>query len=114
MPYIYQEQGSWSEDEINANAAASGAYAEGNIEHAELADQVKEAIHNKTGKWVRYDNKGMMLKGWVKIEGELAALYPDQAGNVYYYDRKTGLMAKGLTVIGGTTYYFDEITGVLK
>ena len=114
MPYIYQTQGTWSEDEINSNAAASGAYAEGNIEHAELADQVKEAIHNKTGKWVRYDNNGMMLKGWVKIEGELAVLYPDQAGNVYYYDRKTGLMAKGLTVIGGTTYYFDEITGVLK
>ncbi len=114
MPYIYQTQGTWSEDEINTNAAASGADAYGNIEHAELADQVKEAINNHTGKWVRYDNNGMMLKGWVKIEGDLAVLYPHQAGNIYYYDRKTGLMAKGKTVIGGTTFYFDETTGVLQ
>ncbi len=114
MPYIYQNEKDWGEDEINSNAAASGADADGNYEHAELSEQVKNAIHNKSGKWVRYDNNGKMLKGWVKIEGELANLYPDQAGNVYYYDRKTGLMAKGMTVIGGTTYYFDEITGVLK
>ena len=114
MPYIYQNQKNFSEAEILSNAAASGADADGNYEHAELSDQVVKAIKNGTGKWVRYDNNGMMLKGWVKIEGELASLYPDQVGNVYYYDRKTGLMAKGETVIGGKTYYFDETTGVLK
>ncbi len=96
------------------NAAASGADAEGNIEYAELAEQVKKAIQNGSGKWVRYDNEGKMLKGWITIEGDLAVLYHDQAGNKYYYDRKTGLMAKGETVIDGVTYYFDEITGVLK
>ncbi len=114
MPYIYQTQANWSEEEINNNAAASSADAEGNIEHAELAEQVKKAIQNGTGKWVRYDKEGKMLKGWVTIEGELANLYPDQAGNKYYYDRKTGLMAKGATVIDGIEYYFDETTGVLK
>ncbi len=114
MPYIYQNEANWDENEINNNAAASGANAPDNYEHAELADQVKAAIHSRTGKWVRYDNEGKMMKGWVTIEGELAKLYPDQAGNTYYYDRKTGLMAKGTTVIGGQTYYFDEITGVMK
>ena len=116
MPYIYQNESEWkdNEDELNRNSAASGAYAEGNIEHAELADQIKRAIQNGTGKWVRYDNEGKMLKGWVTIEGELADLYPNQIGNRYYYDRKTGLMAKGETVIDGETYYFDEITGVLR
>ena len=116
MPYIYQNEAEWryNDDELNRNAAASGAYAEGNIEHAELADQIIRAIQNGTGKWVRYDNEGKMLKGWVIIEGELADLYPNQAGNIYYYDRKTGLMAKGETVIDGVIYYFDEITGVLR
>ncbi len=114
MPYIYQNENSFSESDIKNNAAASGANADGNIEHAELAEQVEEAIRNGTGKWVRYDTNGKMLKGWVTIEGDLAYLYPHQSGNVYYYDRKTGLMAKGKTVIDGKNYYFDEITGVLK
>ncbi len=114
MPYIYQNEADWSEDDINNNAAASGADADGNIEHAELAEQVKRAIQNKSGKWVRYDNEGKMLKGWVTIEGDLASLYPDQVGNRYYYDHKTGLMAKGWTVIDGKEYYFDETTGVLR
>ena len=35
-------------------------------------------------------------------------------GNIYYYDTKTGLMAKGWVTIDGTTHYFDETTGVLK
>ncbi len=114
MPYIYQDEAGFSPDDINNVAALSGADASGNYEHAELAEQVKDAIQNGRGKWVRYDGNGKMLKGWVKIEGSLAAVYPNQAGNVYYYDRMTGLMAKGRTVINGTTYYFDEVTGVLK
>ena len=79
-----------------------------------MADQVEAAIRNHTGKWVRYDENGAMLKGWVTIEGTLAECYPDQRGNVYYYDQKTGLMAKGWTRINGVDYYFDEITGVLQ
>ncbi len=114
MPYVYQDEKGWNASEIKNNANASSALADGNYEHAELAAQVQKAIENGTGKWVRYDSNGKMLKGWVKIQGSLAELYPSQAGNTYYYDRKTGLMAKGWTVIDGTSYYFDEITGVLK
>ena len=55
-----------------------------------------------------------MLKGWVTITGTLAEVYPDQAGNTYYYDHYTGLVAKGRLTIDGNAYYFDEITGVLK
>ena len=69
-------------------------------------------MKNKSGKWVRYDKEGKMLKGWVEIKGELAELYPDQKDNVYYYDNFTGLMAKGWITIEGTLYHFDEITGV--
>ncbi len=55
-----------------------------------------------------------MLKGWVTIEGTLADLYPDQKGNKYYYDSRTGLMAKGDVTIDGVKHYFNEITGVLE
>ena len=55
-----------------------------------------------------------MIKGWYTVSGKDVSLYPNQAGNTYYYDRQTGLMAKGWTTIDGTTYYFDEVTGVLQ
>lgn len=113
MPYIYQNEKDWKNEKTVDNAAASGANAEGNIEHAEMADQVLNAIRLGTGKWVRYDENGKMIKGWVTIEGELATLYPDQAGNKYYYDHKTGLMAKGWIRIGEKIYYFDEMTGTM-
>ena len=79
-----------------------------------MGDQVYKTMKEGKGKWVRYDENGRMLKGWVTISGELARIYPKQKGNTYYYDNRTGLMAKGKTVIGGKTYYFDEVTGVLK
>ena len=121
IPYIYQ-------DELVMSSNGLGRYANGisddakirelaqlsNTYEAEMADQVEAAIRNHTGKWVRYDEKGAMLKGWVTIEGNLAICYPSQIGNVYYYDQKTGLMAKGWTRINGKDYYFDEITGVLQ
>ena len=78
-----------------------------------MSDQVYNAIINKSGKWVRYDSNGAMAKGWYKVEGNEALVYPNQVGNTYYYDYKTGLMAKGQTIIDGETYYFDEVTGVL-
>ena len=80
-----------------------------------MGEQVKKAILNKSGKWVRYDAQGKMIKGWYTVSNELdKTLYPYQVGNTYFYDYKTGLMAKGETVIDGLTYYFDEITGVLQ
>ena len=75
---------------------------------------VLEAIRNHSGKWVAYDNEGRMLKGWIAVAGEYEEIYrEDQYGNVYYYDNRTGLMAKGWVTLDGTTYHFDEVTGVL-
>ncbi len=55
-----------------------------------------------SGKWVRYDKHGQMIKGW----------YANDNG-VYYYDLETGAMYKGTHVIHGKTYHFDEITGIM-
>lgn len=103
VPYVYQDESGWSEDKIRDIAGESG----------ELSGCVYDAITAGTGKWVRYDENGKMLKGWVTISGTLAELYPDQAGNTYYYDKRTGLMAKGNVTIDGVEHHFDETTGVL-
>lgn len=68
---------------------------------------------NTQGKWVRYNDKGAMVKGWYKVSGKDAKIYPKQAGNVYYYDPDTGAMTKGFRFIDGKLYHFDETTGVL-
>ncbi len=54
-----------------------------------------------TGKWVRYDENGFMIKGWH---------YTDNGD--YYFDPVYGTMAKGTVVIDGETYTFDKATGV--
>ena len=105
MPYVYQDEDKWYPEVKKMIAEESDPG---------MADCVYNAMINKTGKWVRYDQDGKMLKGWVTITGELARIYPMQAGNTYYYDNRTGLMAKGWVYIGGTRYHFDEITGVLS
>ena len=102
IPYVYHDEGSWTDSKIRDMANGCG----------DMAECVYTAMKKRTGKWVRYDEKGAMLKGWVTIQGELADYYPDQNGNTYYYDPITGLMAKGWVTIGGTTYHFNEITGV--
>ena len=56
-----------------------------------------------TGKWVRYDANGHMVKGWQTT---------DQGR--YYFDPVYGTMAKGTATIDGTTYYFDPNTGILQ
>ena len=102
MPYVYQNEGSWTYQEVVNIAKESDSGME---------DCVREAILNREGKWVRYDGDGKMLKGWVTISGDLAKLYPKQAGNTYYYDTRTGLMAKGWCKIGYRWYHFDETSG---
>ncbi len=121
IPYVYQEEliqspdgygrmaSGISDESVILSFAASSATSE-----ADMSAQVAAAIRNRSGKWVRYDEKGQMLKGWVKIEGALAQCYADQVGNLYYYDQKTGLMAKGWVSIGGSWEYFDEETGVCQ
>lgn len=105
MPYIYQDEANW--DEITLRNIA-------NESDRGMEECVLNAMLNHTGKWVRYDENGKMLKGWVTIEGKLATLYPSQAGNKYYYDTRTGLMARGYVTIKGVDHYFDEITGVMQ
>ena len=52
-----------------------------------------------TGKWVRYDAQGHMIKGW-------------STDKRYYFDPIYGTMAKGDAVIDGRTYHFDKKTGI--
>ena len=54
-----------------------------------------------TGKWVRYDENGHMVKGWQQTENGL-----------YYFDLITGAMAKGAGNIDGVPCAFDKYTGV--
>lgn len=57
-----------------------------------------------TGKWVRYDNWGKMVKGW-----DWGAL--DNQGISQYFDPVTGAMAKGDVWIGDEHWFFDWQTG---
>lgn len=108
VPYIYQDQGNWTADDVMNNAKLSDGGLNG------VGGTVYSAMINKTGKWIRYDAKGAMIKGWYTVEGAEAELYPTQKGNTYYYDTKTGTMAKGDCVIDGVLYHFDGLTGALK
>ncbi len=56
-----------------------------------------------TGKWVRYDASGHMIKGWCDTETA-----------TYYFDPTYGSMAKGWVTIDGNNYHFDETTGMLQ
>lgn len=56
-----------------------------------------------TGKWVRYDENGHMVKGWQTT-----------AAGTYYFEIITGAMAKGRVAIDGIDYYFSEVTGILR
>ena len=114
MPYIFQDEDSFSDAEIAEKAAGSVNPSE----HIQsMSAQVADAIRNKTGKWVRYDSKGAMIKGWYTVtqsEVDKNSDYQGQLGNKYYYDYQTGLMAKGIVSIEGKNYKFDEITGVCQ
>lgn len=61
-------------------------------------------LYASTGKWVRYDSAGHMVKGW---DGQ------------YYFDEIFGTMAKGYCTIMNENgayieYYFNTDTGVLE
>lgn len=105
VPYIYQNEKDWkdNQEELDRNAALSG----------DMAEQVKNAILNGEGKWVRYNSQGQMIKGWFLVDEAVAQIYPDQLGNWYYYDPQTGLMAKGWVLVDDIVWHFDEVTGVL-
>lgn len=77
-----------------------------------------------TGKWVRYDENGRMVKGedfryggWYRFDEETGAMvkgwYTTETGVKYYYDKTTGQMANGYKTVDGQDLYFDPVTGVL-
>jgi hypothetical protein len=105
VPYIYQKEAKWTDEQIRSAADKSDPG---------MGDLVYQYIKEKKGKWVRYDNEGRMLKGWVTIEVALAQAYPKQKGNTYYYDSITGLMAKGYLTIDGVEHHFNEVTGAME
>lgn len=57
----------------------------------------------KTGKWVRYDENGHMVKGWQVTDA-----------GTYYFDEIYGTMAKGEASIDGKMYMFNIYTGVME
>ncbi|MBR1860250.1 MAG: hypothetical protein IJ796_00075 [Lachnospiraceae bacterium] len=108
MPYVFQNDAELRNDQAELAKAAAGSDASSGTQG--LTQQVIDAVNNGTGKWVRYNSEGKMIKGWYTEDGSIKA---DQKGNVYFYDEQTGLMAKGNIVINGVSYHFDERTGVL-
>lgn len=80
-----------------------------------------------TGKWVRYDSNGGMVKGedyryggwyWFDpITGEMQKGFVyipvagDSEGKWVYYDEINGQMHHGESCINGNWYYFDDFTG---
>lgn len=55
-----------------------------------------------TGKWVRYDSDGHMIKGWSTTDA-----------GTYYFDVVYGTMAKGWVNIDGEEHHFNPVSGVL-
>lgn len=94
---------------------------------AKSKDVYHPAAEGSEGKWVRYDGKGYMMKGWVigtgadaiKMEPthsmeEALRSYLSEGKSVYYFDYTTGAMQKGDFTTEGVTYHFDEGTGMLQ
>ena len=108
IPYIYQDDAAVriNETELNSRAAACDAMNNSSGLGALLVQSIKDG----TGKWVRYDGDGKMIKGWYTEDGSIVA---EQKGQTYYYDQLTGLMANGWITIEGVRYHFNEVTGVL-
>ena len=109
IPYIYQNEASFRNDESKLNIEASAC--DNMNKSSGFGEYLKKCIKEERGKWVRYDANGKMIKGWYTEDGSIKA---SQKGNTYYYDKLTGLMAKGDITIEGVSYHFNETTGVLE
>lgn len=100
IPYIYQDDKEISTLERNTRS----------YDMCDLGCKLKmRDTASETGKWVRYDENGRMIKGW----------YTNENGT-YYYESITGTMMKGKICLPVPNcdeekymwYYFDEVTGV--
>ena len=69
-------------------------------QESEAGDWAENA--DGTGKWVRYDANGHMVKGWDVNEN-----------GTYYFDQITGAMAKGALLLDDVQYGFDPIMGTM-
>ena len=58
---------------------------------------------SRSGKWVRYDADGHMIKGW-----------DYSSEDIFYFDTVYGTMAKGYATVEDTEYYFNPSTGGLE
>ena len=85
------------------DAVQGGARAVGKDVYQESKAGIWADRADGTGKWVRYDTSGQMVKGWQTVNGK-----------TWYFDRTYGTMAKGYASVDGYEYYFDTSTGVLK
>ena len=70
-------------------------------QESEAGDWAENA--DGTGKWVRYDANGHMVKGW-----------DTNNDGTYYFDQVYGTMAKGIVTIDGNLYLFNVDTGVMQ
>lgn len=84
-------------DNVQQGAIAKGKDVYQESFAGEYADR-----EDGTGKWVRYDEWGKMIKGWDNYTNR---------GKVQYFDLITGAMAKGDVWIDGEHWSFDWTTG---
>ncbi len=77
--------------------SAAGAWADNKVYNEDGSLNIDAS----TGKWVRYDENGHMIKGWQTNDT-----------GTYYFDIVYGTMAKGHVIIGDNECYFDENTGI--
>ena len=86
---------------LDANQGGAKAVSKDVYQESEAGDWAENA--DGTGKWVRYDANGHMVKGWDTNDD-----------GTYYFDQVYGTMAKGIVTIDGNLYLFDVDTGVMQ
>lgn len=94
--YYYRNGVRVTSEEVYANHAWRWFDADGTMAISKDVFQTSNG-----GKWVRYNSKGEMVKGW-----------ETNANGIYYFNPDTGAMSKGVTQIGTKYYYFLKDTGV--
>lgn len=96
----------WLDAHLNGKKAVSKDVYQPIGEAGKWAQYPDSTGKNGTGKWVRYDSSGRMIKGWTNVkDGKVT-------DKKYYFDLTYGTMAKGTVEIEGKYHQFDQTTGV--